>query len=141
VGLGKVSKHEREEPDNMWKWSMMELHRGKIRLVDAKCRNLKKSTCKKTLRQVFICLRPLPLVGFCLGWCSNFVGSESGQKQSVELLQIMVSNNTTQHPPPPHVAILGPEMATSELKWMEFCPSKSSETERFGALSQSVKCV
>ncbi len=20
---------------------------------------------------------------FCLGWCSNFVGSESGQKQSV----------------------------------------------------------
>ncbi len=37
---------------------------------------------------------------FCLGWCSNFVGSESGQKQSAELLQNMVSN-TTQHPPPP----------------------------------------
>ena len=27
---------------------------------------------------------------FCLGWCSNFVGSESGQKQSVKLLQNMV---------------------------------------------------
>ncbi len=37
---------------------------------------------------------------FCLGWWSNFVGSESGQKQSVKLLQNMVYN-TTQHPPPP----------------------------------------
>jgi hypothetical protein len=36
---------------------------------------------------------------FCSGWCSNFVGSESGQKQSVKLLQNMVYN-TTQHPPP-----------------------------------------
>ncbi len=35
-------------------------------------------------------------------WCSNFVGSESGQKQSVKLLQNMIYN-TTQHPPPtPH---------------------------------------
>jgi hypothetical protein len=34
-----------------------------------------------------------------LGWCSNFVGSESGQKQSVKLLQNMVYH-TTQHPPP-----------------------------------------
>ncbi len=42
-------------------------------------------------------LRPLPLIGFCLGWCSNFLGSESGQKQSVKLLQNMVSN-TAQHP-------------------------------------------
>jgi hypothetical protein len=37
---------------------------------------------------------------FCLGWCSNFVGSKSGQKQSVKLLQNMVYNTT--HPPPPH---------------------------------------
>ncbi len=36
---------------------------------------------------------------FCFGWCSSFVGSESGQKQSVKLLQNMVYN-TTQHPPP-----------------------------------------
>jgi hypothetical protein len=36
---------------------------------------------------------------FCLGWCGNFVGSKSGQKQSVKLLQNMVYN-TTQHPPP-----------------------------------------
>jgi hypothetical protein len=40
---------------------------------------------------VFICLRPPPILGFCLGWSSNFVGSESGQKQSVKLLQNMVS--------------------------------------------------
>jgi hypothetical protein len=31
---------------------------------------------------------------FCLPWCSNFVGSESGQKQSVKLLQNMVYNTT-----------------------------------------------
>ncbi len=40
---------------------------------------------------------------FCLWWCSNLVGSEFGQKQSVKLLQNMVYN-TTQHlptPPPP----------------------------------------
>ncbi len=37
---------------------------------------------------------------FCLGWWSNFVGSESGQKQSVKPLQNMVYS-TIQHPPPP----------------------------------------
>ncbi len=37
---------------------------------------------------------------FCLGWWSNFVGSESGQKQSVNLLQNMV-HSTFQHPPSP----------------------------------------
>ncbi len=39
---------------------------------------------------------------FCLGWCSNFVGSESGQKQSVKLLQNTVYNTTHRpHPLPP----------------------------------------
>jgi hypothetical protein len=39
---------------------------------------------------------------FCLGWCSNFIGSESYQKQSVKLLQNMVYNTTQHlHPPPP----------------------------------------
>jgi hypothetical protein len=37
---------------------------------------------------------------FLFGWWSNFVGSESGQKQSVKLLQNMV-HNTIQPPPPP----------------------------------------
>ncbi len=64
---------------------------------NAKCRHLKNLPI---LRQVFICLRPPPLLGFYLGWSSNFLGSESGQIQSVKLLQNMVSN-TTQHPPPP----------------------------------------
>jgi hypothetical protein len=58
--------------------------RRKIRLIEsnAKCRRLKKLTCKGTLRKVFICLRPLPFLGFCLRWSSNFVGSQSGQIQS-----------------------------------------------------------
>jgi hypothetical protein len=54
----------------------------------------KKLTSQGTLRQVFICLRPPPLLGFCLGWSSNFVGSGSGQIQSVKLLQNMISNKT-----------------------------------------------
>ncbi len=42
---------------------------------------------------MFICLRPLPLLGFCLhGLSRSFVSSESGQIQSVQLLQNMVSN-------------------------------------------------
>ncbi len=41
----------------------------KIRLIEsnAKCRYLKKLLCKGTLWQVFICLRPPPLLGFCFG--------------------------------------------------------------------------
>ncbi len=58
-----------------------------------------KLTCKGTLRQVAICLRPLPLLSFCFRLSSNFVGSEFGQIQSVGLLQTMVTNRT-QHPPP-----------------------------------------
>jgi hypothetical protein len=40
------------------------------------------------------------LLVICLGWCSNFVGSESGQKKSLKLLQNMVYT-TIQHPPIP----------------------------------------
>ena len=61
---------------------------------------IKKNFCKGTLRQVFICLRPPPLLDFCLGWSSNFVGSESGQIQSVKFLQNMVSNRTHNPPTP-----------------------------------------
>jgi hypothetical protein len=60
----------------------------------AKCRHIKTLTCKETLRQVIICLRPSPLLGFSLGCCSNFVGSKSGQIQSVKLLQNIFSNRT-----------------------------------------------
>jgi hypothetical protein len=62
---------------------------GLINYIDtkAKCRPYKKKlSCKETLRQV-------------LGWSSNFVGSESGQIQSVKLLQNKVSNRTQQPPP------------------------------------------
>jgi hypothetical protein len=51
---------------------------------------------------------------FCLGWRRNFVGSESGQKQNVKLLQNMVYN-TTQHPPPPHRHTLS--VYTVHLLW------------------------
>ncbi len=54
----------------------------------------------EAMRQVCICLRPPPLLGFWFGWSSNFVGSESGQIQSVKLLQNMVSNRN-RHPSQP----------------------------------------
>ncbi len=80
----------------------------KIRLIEsnAKCRHLQKFTCKGDLSQVFFCLRPPPLLGFCLGWSSNFGGSEPGQLQSVKLLQNTVQyggmvSNRIRHPPPP----------------------------------------
>jgi hypothetical protein len=74
---------------------------GLINYVDtrAKFRHLKNLSVKELLRQVFICLRPPPLIGFYLVWSSNFVDSDSGQIQSVKLLQNMVSN-ITQHTPP-----------------------------------------
>jgi hypothetical protein len=49
------------------------------------------------------------LQSFCLGWFSNFVGSESGQIQSVKLLAKygIVSNRTHNTPTPPsHLYIL-----------------------------------
>ncbi len=73
--------------------------RRKTRLIasNAICRSLKKFTCKGTLRHAFICVTSPPLLSFCLGEVYQFVDSESGQKQSVKLLQKMVSN-TTQRP-------------------------------------------
>jgi hypothetical protein len=74
-------------------------YRRKISLMksNAKCLQLTNFTCKETLRQVFICLKHPSLLGYCLGWSSNFVGSKSGQIRSVKLLQYMDST----HPPPP----------------------------------------
>jgi hypothetical protein len=76
------------------------VHHGLVNYINSKAKFRHLKTCKWTLRQVFICLRPPLLLGFCLEWSSNFVGSESGQIQNVKLLQNMVSNRT-QHPPPP----------------------------------------
>jgi hypothetical protein len=53
---------------------------------------------------------------FCSGWCSNFVGYESGQKQSVKLLPNMVIiKATTQPPPPPPPPTLS--VCTVHLLW------------------------
>ncbi len=49
---------------------------------------------------VYLSEAPL-LLGFCLGWSSNFVGSESRQIESVKLQQNMVSKQDSTHPPPP----------------------------------------
>ncbi len=60
----------------------------KIRIIESKAQcHLTKFTCKVTLRQMFICLRPPPLLDYCLGKSSNFVGPESGQIHSVKLLK------------------------------------------------------
>jgi hypothetical protein len=42
---------------------------------------------------MFIYIRPLPVLGFCLGWSSNFVGSESGQIQSVTSAEYGLQQN------------------------------------------------
>jgi hypothetical protein len=47
-----------------------------------------------TLRQIFICLRPPPLLGNVLRWESNFAGSKSGHIQSVKVLQYLISITT-----------------------------------------------
>jgi hypothetical protein len=73
----------------------------KVRLIEsnAKCRHLKKFACNGTLQEVFICLRSPPLLDFCMGWSSNFLGSVSGQIQSVKLCRIW--SLKSKHPPPP----------------------------------------
>jgi hypothetical protein len=72
--------------------------KAKYMLLKLYYKNLEyfKEIVSGTLRQVFMCLRPPLLLGFCLGWSSNFEGFESGQIQSFKLLQNMVSN-MTQH--------------------------------------------
>ena len=74
-----------------------------IKYVDAKgnakCRHLKNWPVRGFAAVVYLSEAP-PLLGFCLGWSSNFVENASGQIKSVKLLQNMVSNRT-QHPPPP----------------------------------------
>jgi hypothetical protein len=49
---------------------------------------------------MFICLRPPPLLDFCLGWKSNFVGSESGQIYTVYNSCICSPSNPITSPPP-----------------------------------------
>ncbi len=67
----------------------------------------KKLTFKGTLRQVFICLRPPPLLGLCLGWSCNFAGSESGQIQSVNSCwRWSPTGLNTPNPLPPHTVFI-----------------------------------
>ncbi len=97
----------------------------------AKCRHLQKITCKGTLRQMFICLRPPHFLGYFLGWSSNFVGSESGQTQSVKLPHNMVSNRT-QHPPPPSqpLTVCIYHKSNKELDLQSYLGSMSRDVHR-----------
>ncbi len=76
---------------------------GLINHIDSKavCGHLKNGPVKRLCGSCLSVCGPLPPVGFCLEWCSNFLGSESGQIQSVKLLKNMVSNTTQQQSPPP----------------------------------------
>jgi hypothetical protein len=81
--------------------SILATQKDKTHRRQCKMSSSKKLIYKGALRQVFICLKCPPFLDFCLGWSSNFVGSESGQIQSGKLLENMVSR-TTQHQPPLH---------------------------------------
>jgi hypothetical protein len=74
-------------------YMMYGVYPGLINNIDTKAKYLH---VKIDLRQVFVCLRPPPLLGFCLGWSSNFVGSESGKIQSVNLQQDSTPPTTSQ---------------------------------------------
>jgi hypothetical protein len=43
---------------------------------------------------------------FCLWWCTNFVGSESGQKESVNSCRILCTTQLDTPPIPPHTHCL-----------------------------------
>ncbi len=82
----------------------------KIRLLiesNAQCRYLKNLTCKGTVlcaAGVSLSEAPSPLrvLFFGVVWCSNFVGSESGQKQSFKTpAEYGLQHNSTPPPPPP----------------------------------------
>jgi hypothetical protein len=66
------------------------------------------SSKKIDLWQVFNCLRPPPLLGFCFGWFSNFVGSEPGQIQSVKTPAEygLQQDSTSPTPSQPHIVCL-----------------------------------
>ncbi len=59
VGVGREPNRDDKE----------DVQHGLINFIDtkAKCRHLKKFTCIGTLGQVFVCLRPPPLLGFWSG--------------------------------------------------------------------------
>ncbi len=63
-------------------------------------RKIRMKEVNSKFRHVFICLRRPPLRGYWLGWSTNSVGSESGQIQSVKLLQNM--HGLQQDSTPPH---------------------------------------
>ncbi len=48
---------------------------------------------------VYLSEAPLPFLGFCLGWSSNFVGTEYGQIQSVTPAEYGLQQDST--PPTP----------------------------------------
>jgi len=65
----------------------------------AKRCHLKNLTCTGTLRQVLICQRLPPLLGFCLGWPSSFVGSDLLRHRVLNFCRILSPTGlSTPHP-------------------------------------------
>ncbi len=73
-------------------------------------------SCKGTLRQVFISLRTPPPLGFCLGWSSKFVGSESG----------LIQCNTSAEYEPQHNPISYPDIYKIIQSMFLYSPTATS---------------
>jgi hypothetical protein len=82
-------------------WGPLDGNHRKIRLIESheKCRHLKKLPAKGLCCRCLSVWGSAPLLGFCLGWSSNFVGFDSGQIQSAKLLKNMASGLNTPIPP------------------------------------------
>jgi hypothetical protein len=68
------------------------VHRRRIRLIEGNAKSLRpNSNLKKNFAAaVYLPYAPSPPRFFVFGWSSKFVGSESGQILSIEVLQNMV---------------------------------------------------
>ncbi len=78
--------------------------RRKIRQIEsnAKCRHPKKLTCKGTLWLVFICLRPPPLLSFCLGGLAILLVLILGRYRVLNSCRICMVSNKIPYPPTPY---------------------------------------
>jgi hypothetical protein len=81
----------------------------------AKCRHLNKAAWKESLRQIFICSRSPPLLGFCLGVVQQF--SRFCIWSDTQFLTVYALQNNETHTPLLHtVPVL---IFTGKLVWID----------------------
>jgi hypothetical protein len=99
----KISLDRTENRLGVRREALLCMPHGLINYIDtkAKCRHLKIDLYIDFAAGFYLTEAPT-LLGFCLGYSCNFVGSESGQIHSVKLLQNMVPNTLNTPPPPSH---------------------------------------